>query len=209
MPAAEAEPGEPETADAAAGPTEPASPVTPPPTAPTTPSRALTVEPEPAPEPAKAPEATAPPETAPAPEPAPAEAVTAEPAAPEPLVPARSGIRYAGGSPRLAASLPPGAGSPPPPAPETRVAGPEEYWDSENGSPFAGLVYSAREDGPDDGAAGEDRADGDGYVAGGQPAVRPEPPEAGPDAPPLTAPLAAVPGLNRVRSMPAPPTDDE
>ena len=51
-------------------------------------------------------------------------------------------------------------------------------------------------------------ADGD-HAADGQAAVRRETPEAGTDTPPLSAPLAAVPALNRVRSMPAPPADDD
>jgi Protein of unknown function (DUF2637) len=98
----------------------------------------------------------------------------------------------------------------------------DDYWDGEDAGPFAGLVYPAREvstgpedaageggsaGGTDDGAGrakGTDDADADG------PAPRREAQEIDEDAPPFaTAPFATVPRLNRVRSMPVPPEDDE
>ena len=71
---------------------------------------------------------------------------------------------------------------------------PVDYWDTRDTEQFAGVVYRAREDDEEDDA----------------PAARPAPPELDDDAPPFaTAPFASVPRLNRVRSMPAPPADDE
>jgi hypothetical protein len=201
--AAETGPGEPETAEIPAVPAPPGNP-------PTAPSRALTVEPEPAAEPTAA--APAAPETAAAAaEPVAAEPVAAEPAAaeaesaaPEPAAPARSGIRYASRTASGSASPPPAAEPPPPPAPESRVAGPQGYWETENGSPFAGLVYSAHEEGPADGAA-----DGS-HAVDGQPGGHRETPAGDEDAPPFaSAPVSFIPGFNRVRSMPTPPGDDE
>jgi hypothetical protein len=89
----------------------------------------------------------------------------------------------------------------------------EDYWDSAEPPQFAGLVYPAREDSPDrdDAAASDDAGDdeGSGAEAGQSPARR-DPPELDDDAPPFaTAPFASVPRLNRVRSMPIPPTDDD
>ncbi|HEY0936841.1 MAG TPA: hypothetical protein VGD91_24290, partial [Trebonia sp.] len=67
-----------------------------------------------------------------------------------------------------------------------------EYWEAEDAGPFAGLVYSSRKD---DGGAAE------------EPEAGKEPDD---DASPLaTVPFAAVPRLNRVRSTPAPPEDED
>jgi hypothetical protein len=89
----------------------------------------------------------------------------------------------------------------------------EDYWDSEEPPQFAGLVYPAREDSPDrDEAAASDDAGGDegSGAEGDQSPARKDPVELDDDAPPFaTAPFASVPRLNRVRSMPIPPTDDE
>ncbi|MGH3246894.1 MAG: DUF2637 domain-containing protein [Trebonia sp.] len=100
------------------------------------------------------------------------------------------GIRYAGnGVPGMAGKS---AGKPPT---AERDASPDaDYWESEETGPFAGLVYPARQDNADlDDAA---------------PAEKPA--ELDDDAPPFaTAPFAAVPRLNRVRSMPTPPADED
>jgi len=119
------------------------------------------------------------------------------PTATEEPAPARSqGIRYAGsGAPARAVGvtepvMPPGMAGAEPDAP------PEDYWDGDDAGQLAGLVYPAREENP-------------GSEAGG-PASRTEPAEIDEDAPPFaTAPFAAVPRLNRVRSTPVPPEDDE
>jgi hypothetical protein len=73
-----------------------------------------------------------------------------------------------------------------------------DYWDGEESGPYAGLVYAARDEGTDPGTADA------GDMPAGGPAPRPETRET--RVPP---PFAAVPGLNRVRSTPAPPADDE
>jgi hypothetical protein len=89
----------------------------------------------------------------------------------------------------------------------------EDYWDSEEPPQFAGLVYPPREDSPDrdDATASDDAGDDEGSGAeAGQSPARKDPVELDDDAPPFaTAPFASVPRLNRVRSMPIPPTDDE
>jgi hypothetical protein len=93
------------------------------------------------------------------------------------------GIRYAGSLIRNT-----------PPSPD--------YWDAADSDTeqFAGLVYRAREDEGGDDAL----ADGSGSAA------RPSQPELDDDAPPFaTAPFASMPRLNRVRSMPAPPADED
>jgi hypothetical protein len=74
----------------------------------------------------------------------------------------------------------------------------DDYWDREESGPYAGLVYAAHDE--DSSTAAED----DGDPAASEPAPRPETRET--RVPP---PFAAVPGLNRVRSTPAPPADDE
>ena len=131
---------------------------------------------------------------------APAEAPTARGA---------HGIRYAGnGVPGMAAKQQAEE--------DEAVPGEEDYWGNEEAGQLAGLVYRAGDDraGADDtgnseeaeagGAAGADDAEGD------EPAARKNPPELDDDAPPFaTAPFAAVPRLNRVRSTPTPPADEE
>jgi hypothetical protein len=144
------------------------------------------------------------PATAPAEVIAPAEPPTAvaptmpETAAPAPAAPpTRPSIRYAGsgqarrGKPVTAEPDPEQA----PPAAETGAA---DYWDGQGGQ-YAGLVYPARDENADD----EDSA-------ATRPAPRHRAPEIDEDAPPFaTAPFASIPRLNRVRSMPAPPAEDE
>ena len=73
---------------------------------------------------------------------------------------------------------------------------PEEYWDNEDTVEFAGLVFSASDDDDDEAEADE-------------PAPK-NPPELNDDAPPFaTAPFAPGPRLNRVRSTPTPPADED
>ena len=109
----------------------------------------------------------------------------------------------------------------------TEPDGPQEdYWEGDDAGQFAGLVYPAREGNPSaEAAAGrsgsgdrthlaedvDDRpaGDDDDIEANGPPLVR-GPAEIDEDAPPFaTAPFATVPRLNRVRSMPVPPEDDD
>jgi len=138
----------------------------------------------------------------PATEPVPA--ATEEPAA------VRPGIRYAGGvSGRpgrpLVAEPEPNAG------PAQARDDSADYWDGEEGEQYAGLVYTAGADtalsangadGPQEGTAA-DSATGSGLP-------RRRPPGSNGDAPSFaTAPYGSIPRLNRVRSMPAPPADDE
>jgi hypothetical protein len=137
------------------------------------------------------------------PEPPPGEAAPGEAA------PTRGaqGIRYAGNG------VPGMAGKQQPDKPD--AAQDDDDWEAEAGQ-FAGLVYPAREDHPD---AEDDAGDSDDVnddsddvsdVESGGPAPRKDPPELDDDAPPFaTAPFAAVPRLNRVRSMPAPPADED
>ena len=80
----------------------------------------------------------------------------------------------------------------------------------------SGLVYPAREDHPDaeDDAGDSDDVNDDSDAVNdaetGGPGPRKDPPELDDDAPPFaTAPFAPVPRLNRVRSMPAPPADED
>jgi Protein of unknown function (DUF2637) len=135
--------------------------------------------------------------------------------APEP--PARpQGIRYAGnGVPGMAGNPRPAEPAEPPTVEAETVA--PDYWDSEEAGQFAGLVYPAREEDPADPADSaegdaddvDDREDRDGdedeATAPGK-----TPPELDDDAPPFaTAPFAPVPRLNRVRSMPTPPADED
>jgi hypothetical protein len=81
------------------------------------------------------------------------------------------------------------------------------YWEKdEEAGQYAGLVYPAREDDSDQ----EDDADGDGDPETDKPAPRETSPELDDDAPPFaTAPFATVPRLNRVRSTPVPPAEEE
>lgn len=95
------------------------------------------------------------------------------------------GIRYAGGR------LPGQPDGSPDAGPERAAA---NYWETEEASQFAGLVYAAQDD--EDADRGE--------LAG------PGPQEVDEDAPPFaTAPFNSVPRLNRVRSTPAPPQDED
>jgi hypothetical protein len=117
---------------------------------------------------------------------------TAPPTVPVPARDSRS-IRYAGNTPPQRAWELPADESAAPAVKATSVeesAARGDYWESEEAGPFAGLVYSARDD------------------ESGEPA-KPNP-EPGDDAPPFaTAPHPSVPRLNRQRSTPAPPADDE
>jgi hypothetical protein len=84
----------------------------------------------------------------------------------------------------------------------------EEYWDSEEAGPLAGLVYPAREDHADlndAGDAGDAAASRPGDAKADEPEPRKNPPELDDDAPPF----ASVPRLNRVRSTPTPPADED
>ena len=129
--------------------------------------------------------------------------------APEP--PTRPlGIRYAGnGVPGMAGNRQPAK----PGASPTAKAAPasQDYWDAEEEGQFAGLVYPA---------PGEDRTDLDDAADSGADAVddtetegsvpSKTPPELDDNAPPFaTAPFSSVPRLNRVRSMPTPPDDED
>jgi hypothetical protein len=131
-------------------------------------------------------------------------ALAAEPAAAAAPVRGRQNIRYAGNGV-------PGTARKPQPA-ERDASSDPGYWDA---GQFAGLVYPAREapadldDTADDTAGDAGTDDGNDAKTGG-PAPRENPPELDDDAPPFaTAPFAPVPGLNRVRSTPTPPADDE
>ena len=134
--------------------------------------------------------------------------------APEP--PARPlGIRYAAnGVPGMAGNPQPAkpAASPTAASPTAEAAAAsQDYWDAEEEGQFAGLVYPARGEhraAPDDAAEG-DADDADETEAEGS-APRKTSPELDDDAPPFaTAPFASVPRLNRVRSMPTPPDDED
>jgi len=72
-----------------------------------------------------------------------------------------------------------------------------DYWDSEDTVEFAGLVFSAPDNDNDDEAESD------------EPAPK-SPPELDDDAPPFAAaPFAPVARLNRVRSTPTPPADED
>jgi hypothetical protein len=100
-----------------------------------------------------------------------------------------------------------------PAAPPTAAAEPfpDDYWDTEEAGQFAGLVYAARdEDGADLNDAAEGNAADDAEDADEGPAPDKTPPDLDDDAPPFaTAPFASVPRLNRVRSTPTPPADED
>jgi hypothetical protein len=146
----------------------------------------------------------------------------------EPALARPHGIRYAGsgGAGRTGDEPSATESAAEPGATATEPDGPQEdYWDGDAGQ-FAGLVYPAREGNPGAAAAG-DRADTghgthlaedfDDHPAGDDndtrasgPAPGGGPAEIDEDAPPFaTAPFATVPRLNRVRSMPVPPEDDD
>jgi hypothetical protein len=141
-------------------------------------------------------------EDGPAPPTAPVPTASPAPAAETAAVRTQS-IRYAG------SGVPPATQDAP--AAE-RGASDDDYWDSEEAGQFAGLVYPAREDDTDlaDTAAASDDDDDEVSDAEADQSARRVPPELDDDAPPFaTAPFASVPRLNRVRSMPAPPTDED
>jgi hypothetical protein len=114
------------------------------------------------------------------------------------------GIRYAGnGVPGMAGKQQ---------ADERDAPQDEDYWEPEEAGQFAGLVYPAREDHPDaeDAAGDSDDVDDSGDAETDEPGPRKDPPELDDDAPPFaTAPFAPVPRLNRVRSTPTPPADED
>jgi len=114
------------------------------------------------------------------------------------------GIRYAGnGVPGMAGKQQ---------ADERDAPQDDDYWEPEEAGQFAGLVYPAREDHPgaEDAAGDSDDVDDSGDAETGEPGPRKDPPELDDDAPPFaTAPFAPVPRLNRVRSTPTPPADED
>jgi len=115
------------------------------------------------------------------------------------------GIRYAGnGVPGMAGKQQ---------ADERDAPQDDDHWEPEEAGQFAGLVYPAREDHPDaEDAAGDsdDVNDDSGDAETDEPGPRKDPPELDDDAPPFaTAPFAPVPRLNRVRSTPTPPADED
>jgi hypothetical protein len=123
------------------------------------------------------------------------------------------GIRYAGSGPQARPGNfgPAGPGAVPAAGGADPADVSEDYWESEEAGQFAGLVYAAREEPADldDPAGDEDTGDEDDTDIGGS-APRREIPEIDDDAPPFaTAPFASVPRLNRVRSMPIPPADED
>jgi hypothetical protein len=142
-------------------------------------------------EPTPAPPTVRVPALSPEPEPEPAEAAPTR---------GPQGIRYAGGGvPRAAGKQPA----------ERDESPDEDYWRKEEEGQLAGLVYPARDDHPE---TGNDASDSDDAAdtETGEPAARKAPPELDDDAPPFaTAPFAPVPRLNRVRSMPVPPAEDD
>jgi hypothetical protein len=89
----------------------------------------------------------------------------------------------------------------------------DEDWETEEAGPFAGLVYPAREDHADaaeEGGDSDDANDDSGDTETDEPGPRGNPQELDDDLPPFaTAPFAPVPRLNRVRSTPVPPADED
>jgi hypothetical protein len=130
-------------------------------------------------------------------------ALAAEPSAAAPQTREPHRIRYAGGVPGMAGTQQAAAED----AGDAGQDAPQDtdYWESEDAGQYAGLVYAARDD---QASAGDDADTGDADDAD-EPAARRSHPELD-DAPPFaTAPFASVPPLNRVRSTPAPPADEE
>jgi hypothetical protein len=122
-------------------------------------------------------------------------------ASPRPAPPARPGIRYAGGGSSsrggrpLVAEPEPGLHAAPVPSAETG----EDYWDADDSRQYAGLVYTAGVEETDAPETGQAPA----------PARRPAAAN-GDDTPPFAGGLfAPADRLNRVRSMPAPPDDED
>jgi hypothetical protein len=126
------------------------------------------------------------------------------------------GIRYAGSGtaarpgksePAEPPEVPPAATADPPVVSGDSVVS-EDYWETEAGQ-FAGLVYPVREERVDLDDPADDDIDDDDDETGAS-APRREIPELDDDAPPFaTAPFASIPRLNRVRSMPIPPADED
>jgi hypothetical protein len=134
------------------------------------------------------------------------------PAEPEPTEPAPGrGIRYAG------SDVPGMAGKPQADEPDaTDAAEREDYAASDEDGRYAGLIYNAPDDrrDPEDDHQGPDDDDDDSGerddADAGEPDAGKTPPELDDDAPPFaTAPFASIPRLNRVRSTPTPPEDED
>jgi Protein of unknown function (DUF2637) len=122
---------------------------------------------------------------------------------PEEAPPARPTIRYAGSGALARPGRPVTAEPEPARGAAAPAAGSGDYWDADEGVQYAGLVYAAREERADSGPADDDEAPGPASPR--RPAAEPDE-----DAPPFaTAPFATVPRLNRVRSAPEPPAEDE
>jgi hypothetical protein len=174
----------------------------------------------------RAPEGEPAPPTVPSPAltpavPPPARPVPAEPAPAEPAPARPQGIRYAGsGAQGRTAGEPAGTE----PAAEPDATGPDatgeldsaerDYWDGDDAGQYAGLVYQDREESADSAAApgGDDEQDASDHAGTGEgaPTQPMETQKIDEDAPPFaTAPFATVPRLNRVRSTPVPPEDEE
>jgi Protein of unknown function (DUF2637) len=128
---------------------------------------------------------------------------------------APQGIRYAGnGVPGMAGNQP---------ADERDATQDDDFWETEEAGQFAGLVYPAREDhqdpadDADDSDDADDASDDSDDVSDVSDVTDAETGGTGKDsqeleddAPPFaTAPFAAVPRLNRVRSTPTPPVDED
>jgi hypothetical protein len=121
---------------------------------------------------------------------------------------ARHGIRYAGnGVPGTTERRQ---------AAEDDAARSADDWDAEEAGQFAGLVYPVREgrgnlsDLSDAVGSDADDVNDTEDTEAGEPAHRKNPPELDDDTPPFaTAPFAPVPQLNRVRSTPTPPADED
>ncbi len=97
-------------------------------------------------------------------------------------------------------------------AAERRRAAGRDYWDAGGGGAVrgTGLPAHARTTPTQDGAGDSDDADDSGDAETDEPGPRKDPPELDDDAPPFaTAPFAPVPRLNRVRSTPTPPADED
>jgi hypothetical protein len=134
-------------------------------------------------------------------------ALSPEPATPKPQARGPRGIRYAGGA------APAAAGKQDEAEDDAQAAG---YWEAAEGGQLAGLVYRADQSDADEtangGTADEDgpaRGD-DGTREGVSAPGKASPEVADDDVPPFaTAPFAAIPRLNRVRSTPTPPADED
>ena len=96
-------------------------------------------------------------------------------------------------------------------AAEHAAAPGDEDWETEEAGQFAGLVYPAREDhrAPDDDAGDSADVDDRETDEPDEHASGKTPPEPDDDARPLATAPFARPGLNRVRSTPTPPADED